>query len=475
MRSGPLITAVAVAVATTGLCWADGPSPNPSFAAEPRLQAASRQPARNGWIFLHLEGDPATIGYQHGYLLAPEIIDTQRTIAAVLAQDTKKDWAFFRTAAEQVLWPRIEAEYREELQGIAEGLQARGAKLDLWDVVALNAWLELGAYYVPWSQKTPVPVPERCSAFIATGSSTKSGQIVFGHNAWTGYAEGARWNVIFDIRPAKGFRLLMDGMAGLIHSGDDFVISASGLMITETTISHFAGFDPSGIAEFVRARKAAQYADSIDSFVRIMTEGNNGGYANNWLIGDRKTGEIASLELGLKNVTLQRTTDGYFAGSNFPVNLKLIAEETTFDPSDKSSSPNARRIRWDQLMAANKGKIDVAAARTFLSDHLDSATGKVDPNERTLCGHIDLSPRGVAGWVGPYAPAGAVQAKVADAKMAEQMRLEASMGHSCGLHFRASAFLRRRPAFRPLRPHLKDLPGQPWTVFTTATSPDRLY
>jgi hypothetical protein len=81
----------------------------------------------------------------------------------------------------------------------------------------------------------------------------------------------------------------MDGMAGLIHSGDDFVISASGLMITETTISHFAGFDPSGIAEFVRARKAAQYADSIDSFVRIMTEGNNGGYANNWLIGDRKT------------------------------------------------------------------------------------------------------------------------------------------------------------------------------------------
>ena len=206
-----------------------------------------------------------------------------------------------------------------------------------------------------------------------------------------------------------------------------------------------------------------------------MTEGNNGGYANNWLIGDRKTGEIASLELGLKNVTLQRTTDGYFAGSNFPVNLKLIAEETTFDPSDKSSSPNARRIRWDQLMAANKGKIDVAAARTFLSDHLDSATGKVDPNERTLCGHIDLSPRGVAGWVGPYAPAGAVQAKVADAKMAEQMRLEASMGHSCGLHFRASAFLRRRPAFRPLRPHLKDLPGQPWTVFTTATSPDRLY
>ena len=50
-----------------------------------------------------------------------------------------------------------------------------------------------------------------------------------------------------------------------------------------------------------------------------MKDGNNGGYANNWLVADRKTNEIASLELGLKNVTLQRTKDGYFVGSNFPI------------------------------------------------------------------------------------------------------------------------------------------------------------
>ncbi len=438
------------------------------------MNSAFRKPAKNGWIFVHLEGEPATIGYQHGFLLAPEIADTQRTIAATLEHDVKKDWAFFRTAAEQVLWPKVDVEYREEMQGIVDGLQARGIKLDLWDVVALNAWIELSAYYLPWSEKVSAPVPERCSAFMATGSYTKSGQIVYGHNAWTGYAEGARWNVIFDIRPAKGFHLFMDGMPGLIHSGDDFVVSSGGLMITETTISNFAGFDPAGIAEFVRARKAAQYADSIDSFARIMIEGNNGGYANNWLVGDRKTGEIASLELGLKNVTLQRTTDGYFVGSNFPVNPKLIAEETTFDPTDRAVSANARRIRWDQLMAENKGKIDVALARTFLSDHIDSFTGKNDPNERTLCGHVDLSPRGISGWVGPHTPAGAVQSKVADSNMAESLSFDAAMGHSCGLHFRASPHMRKHPGSRWLRPHLKDLPSQPWTMFTTETGPDRL-
>ncbi len=97
---------------------------------------------------------------------------------------------------------------------------------------------------------------------------------------------------------------MMDGMPGLIHSGDDFGINSAGIMITETTISGFSGFDPNGIPEFVRARKAMQYAASIDDFARIMKEGNNGGYANNWLVADRKTNEIASLELGLKNVNL---------------------------------------------------------------------------------------------------------------------------------------------------------------------------
>ncbi len=36
-----------------------------------RLKSAHRNPAQNGWVFVHLEGSPAEIGFQHGYLLAP--------------------------------------------------------------------------------------------------------------------------------------------------------------------------------------------------------------------------------------------------------------------------------------------------------------------------------------------------------------------------------------------------------------------
>jgi hypothetical protein len=68
-------------------------------------------------------------------------------------------------------------------------------------------------------------------------------------------------------------------------------------------------------------------------------------------------------------------------------------------------------------------------------------------------------------WQAPFGAAGAVQAKVTDAAMAGRMSLAASMGHSCGIHFRAAAHLRRYPQFARLKPYLRDLPSRPWTVF----------
>jgi hypothetical protein len=434
-----------------------------------RLKSASRL-EKNGWIFVHLEGPPAQIGFQHGYLLAPEIRDAQRVISFLLERDTKRGWKFFHDAARDVLWPRVDAEYREELRGMSEGLNARGVKLDALDLTAMNAWQELSPYWFKWREAQQgrlvrVSAPEHCSAFVATGSYTKDGRPVVGHNAWTGYIEGVRWNIMFDIAPRSGHRILMDGFPGLIHSADDFGINSAGIIITETTISQFSGFDPKGVPEFIRARKAMQYSSSIDDFARLMKDGNNGGYANNWLVADRKTGEIASLELGLKNVTLLRTKDGYYAGSNYPLNEKLIREETDFQVSDHSNSPNARRVRWEQLLAESKGKIDVEAGERFLSDHYDTFDKKEQPSERTLCGHIDLSPRGSKPWQPEYGPAGAVQAKVTDAAMAERMSMVAAMGHSCGINFKAAEHLRAHPEFAWQKDFLRDLDSHPWTEF----------
>lgn len=437
---------------------------------DPRLKKAARLQERGGWIQVHLEGTPTEIGYQHGYLLAPEIADNFKAISTEMVHEEKKDWEFFRKTAQTVLWPHVEQEYRDELNGIVEGQKAHGGKLDIWDLVALNAWLELPYYDKEYNKAHPgsqtgAGPGDHCSAFVATGSYTKDGRIVIGHNNWTSYSSGERWNIVFDITPAKGSRILMDGSAGLIHSGDDFGMNAAGIVITETTISNFSGFDNDGIPEFVRARKAMQYSQSIDDFARIMKEGNNGGYANNWLVADRKNNEVASLELGLKNVTLQRTKDGFFVGSNFPADPKLAKEETDFDLKDMSLSQNARHKRWLTLMEQNKGKIDVAAGQKFLADHFDTFDGKTEPSERTLCGHIESSPRGMGAWQAPYAPAGAVQNKITDGASAEKMTMWAALGHSCGVSYKASEQLTKHPEFAWMKDILHDMPARGWTKF----------
>ena len=442
-------------------------------AKDPKLAGAYRF-ERGGWTYVHLEGTPEQIGFQHGYLLATEIADTLKVLKLENLHSTKREWGFFREASRKMLWPHIDAEYQAELKAIAGGAKARGVDVDVWDIVAMNASIELPDYYLPWLEKQQragnsphSSAPGNCSAFIATGSYTKDGKIVIAHNNWSYYMDGSRWVIVFDIAPVKGHRILMDGLPGLITSEDDFGINDAGIMTTETTITQFVGWDPSGKPEFMRSRKALQYGGSIDEYVALMKDGNNGGYANDWLIGDRKTGEIAYLELGLKNTPLWRTRDGYFMSSNFPRDPALIKEETTgFNPDNRASSMNARRHRGEELIQEKKGTIDTEFAEAFLADHQDSYAGKTDAAERSLCGHGDHSPRGVPEWdQAPYTPFGAVQGKTTDSDMAGKMSFIAHAGHPCGDDFLAAPFLAAHPEYRWQAPVLKDMKAGPWTLF----------
>jgi hypothetical protein len=421
-------------------------------------------------VYLHLEGPPAQIGFHYGYLAAAEIDDALRTFRQYLPKGAHRDWAFFRKTAEELFWPKLTDEERREIDGIVEGVRARGKEIDRLDVTAMNGWLEIAWYYIPTLEKRENAAPGNCSAFIATGSYTHDGGIVMGHNAWLEYCIGARWNFVLDIVPARGHRVFMDSFPGFIHSGDDFALNDAGLMVTETTITQFKGFDPQGIPEFARARRAVQYADSIDEWVRIMCEGNNGAYANSWLVGDRNTGEIARLELGLKNHPLERTKDGYFIGSNFPADEKLRAEETTFKADDSASCCNARRARWEQLMAERRGKIDVEAGKRFLADHVDTRNGSTSACGRTLCGHIESDPAGAPEWDWPpFYPGGACQSKVTDSQLAADLSFWAFMGHACGESFHAKPFLAAHPEFSWQRPFLRDMPATTWTKFSRSS------
>src|SRR5258708_37974237 len=103
----------------------------------------------------------------------------------------------------------------------------------------------------------------------------------------------------------------------------------------------------------------------------------------------------------------------------------------------------------------------------LLGDQYDSYEKKTQACERTICGHVDLSPRGMLPWLPPYGIGGAVINKVTDSTMAEHLTLAALAGHACGLHFKAAEHLKQHPEFNCKKKYLRDMNAHPWPPSTT--------
>lgn len=432
--------------------------------------AHARRFERAGWIYLHLEGGPRERGFQHGYLLAKEFAENLRVTRRLWEYGSSMDWNWLLDKTVPFLEPKVDSENLAELDGLVEGLQAAGVESSRREMIVFNAWFELNWYWWPKELKKikdlPAPaVKQSCSSFIATGSATADGGVVLGHNSMVDYPE-AYFNVVMDLQPATGHRILMQTAPGWIHSGTDFFVTDAGLVGSETTIGNFDGYDEHGVPEFVRVRRAMQDAGTIDAWCAIMRQGNNGGYANAWLLGDVNTGEIARLELGLKYDRLEKKRDGFFLGSNIAEDLKILRLETDANENDVRLSTIGRRVRWKQLMAQHAGKIDLNLAKRFEADHFDSFFKRERAGGRTLCGHNELDDQYWGVWPGaPYFPAGTFDGKVVDTKLARRMSFAARWGAACGRAFDAPKFLAAHPQFDWMQDILKSRPGQPWAEF----------
>ena len=362
------------------------------FAPDPlsvqRYGPAYRYP-QHGWIVLHVEGKPYERGYQHGRLLGSEIAGYVRCFAALMdAKSPANGWRHARQTTNALFLRRFDKEYLEEMQGIADGAADAGAKfdgrsIDLTDVTAVNCWAELetldnaldaiptgfeGIKFPRQKAKAmPVPKPEHCSAFAATGPATADGKIVFGHITMFSLYAARSYNVWLDVQPTDGHRVLMQTYPGGIQSGMDYYLNDVGLMVCETTIAQ-TRFNGDGTPLTSRIRKALQYGDSIDAVVKTLTEGNNGLYTNEWLIGDTKTNEIAMFELGTKATKLWRSsknewfggTEGFYWGCNNTKDLNVRLETipaVKARPESLVWRPSNRDKKWLQFYAKHQGKI----------------------------------------------------------------------------------------------------------------------
>jgi hypothetical protein len=429
---------------------------------------------RNGWIYVHIEGDPHGRGYQHGSLVAPELKEILRSLKYLTYWNTGMQWEFFVQQAEKLWMDKIDQEFLDEMKGIADGAKDAGVDITWQEILAWNGYEEITDYWWPNEEegKYANKDNEHCSAFIATGSATKGGKIVMAHNSWNAFEFGQFANLILDIKPATGHRMFMQADPGFIESFSDFFVTDAGLMGTETTIGGFSDYDPNEVPEFVRVRKGMQYADSLDELVDLMKKRSNGGYANSWLLADAKTEEIMRFELGLKYYNVDRTKDGYYVGFNAPTDPRirnLECSDTGY--TDIRWAMGARRVRLTQLMKEYHGNIDVEAAKAILADHYDVYLKKENPCSRTVDGHYELDAFEYWPSRQPYRPMGAVDGKVVDSNMAKELSFWARWGSSCGMPFDAEKFLAEHIQWSHLEGYLKDRPSQPWNSFSAGETP----
>ncbi len=366
---------------------------------------------QGGWIYLHIEGEPYERGYQHGYLLAKEIIGYMERGSAELGNKSKRDWERSRTTANALFLRGFDEEILQEMKGIAEGAAAAGAKwdgrpIDLLDIVTVNTVTEIDlvqsalsltptglegigfkapTYYDKKRDGNGVPITERCSAFAATGKATADGKMVIGHITWWPLTLAEQTNVMLDIQPTKGHRVMMQAYPGGIQSGTDWYQNDVGVVLTETTIRQ-SPFNTAGTPVAYRARRAIQYGDDIDHVIDHLKNRNNGLYTNEWIIGDARSNEIAMLELGTSKTRLYRSskndwfggTDGFYWGCNNAKDLNVRLEYAP-DPNAQPESipfvPAPRDVAWQKMYQSWKGRIDETFGFTaFRTPPLTSAS-----------------------------------------------------------------------------------------------------
>ena len=347
-------------------------------------------------------------------------------------------WQFCTNLAEQMYWDEYPEEYQQEMRGIAAGVTERGLTLfgdpiSFKDVLASNEMYEMlskitdrkirksihpllsffALIQPTLSQYSTSTISadefiddfypdfgtdtghHHCSAFIATGDATKDNELIIANSMWSSidgagmwwwsYYIAIRWNIILDVIPTEGNRFQMSCAPGYIWSDHDFYQNENGIVFLETTVPQGA-WKEKGIPLAVRARKAVQYANSIDDVIQFLKTDNDGVMNAVWLIGDTKTGEIARYELGLyQDAIIERTADGFQWSSNNPIDFgvrwekmdwKLFVQQVLYhivlglDNYQYHTPwylPASRDVAFEALGKKYYGSIDVETVKQIMS------------------------------------------------------------------------------------------------------------
>ena len=129
--------------------------PGEITAKENEWLAKAYREDKNGWIYLHIEGEPFGRGFQRGYLTANETDEFLKTMAYLLKFNTAKESSFFVKAAAKLFKKKVSKEYIEEMRGMVAGMSKAGKQVTLDEMLFMNGFIDLSGYYFRRSASLP--------------------------------------------------------------------------------------------------------------------------------------------------------------------------------------------------------------------------------------------------------------------------------------------------------------------------------
>ncbi len=320
----------------------------------------------DGLNILTISGTPRELGLQHGHLLADEI---RSGAVPFFASKTLNDEGDTEAdALYRIVDTFVPDEYRQELEGIAEG-----SGLSYEQVFRANFYSEFSQNRA--AQQTNAYLNKQaqasggCSSIVALQEASKTGRLIHAKNQdYEGAGHWDRHHTVTLCAPESGHRHIKVTTAGLIKA--NFCANDQGLTIG----GHFLfslGARIEGTGYTALENRLIREASSLDEAVEIIRNtARSGSFA--FVLTSWKENRAVVVECNSEEIAIRHPIEGRLTMSNVATANETMAAKDILMLIGSAQNPIARATRLQDRLA-ECDKLDIADLVGTLSDHVDPA------------------------------------------------------------------------------------------------------
>lgn len=431
-----------------------------------------------GWAYLEVHTNPAVddltqaraagflegrlsadILHPHVHNVARPFCDGREALCARIQQflDRNLNWVqqmVQKHAAKDVYWHQVQLFYAQQMAILDGYNQSRQndpslPELTQHDILILNVQGDLEDLVTALAASDAPGLQQEHGRVLGSGSCSaliklvpSANELFVSHDTWSSYETMTRvqkkYVLNYHMGPGRAKSELMPGRAmsfssypGVLTSGDDFYVIASGLITLETTIGNgnaslWQYVQPVGqVAEGTRSMVANRLATSGRMWTQLFSKYNSGTYNNQWMVVDynrispsRDTGRARQprVKSGLlwvleqlpnyikaEDLTSVLLQQGYWASYNVPY-FKDVFTMSGNDPLVRKygnwfsydHSPRAEIFRRDQGGVTDlQSMLRLMRSNDFQHDPLSVCNCTPAHNgENAIAARSDLNPAG---------------------------------------------------------------------------------